>query len=461
MLQTQVIACNISAKQLLNVLCQALSNQPGFAVVRAPLDSTAQSQDSAACSLVYFETRAKLVARANKIDFEQFSSATTPLRIKHDRAAWASALDAFIDRFGLAHRDVSHPAPILAAITYEAGTTLEQIAPLPPETELACAFAYSSVLILPDDTSKPIQRVCFEHMRSSQTQFTQWINALTDQPQTAARSSSARKFIEELPLSDYTQRVETIKAAIVEGKVYQVNLTQRIRLSSDMTCGQRIYALFSHNPARHALALRLDDSRLILSASPELFLSRSEDRVISEPIKGTCKRHSDPQTDTELRNELLQSEKDHAELAMIVDLIRNDLSRVARSGSVKVEAHRELMTLPYVYHLFSRVCANVPSASKLSQLLAATFPCGSITGAPKIAAMQMIHALERSARGYYCGALGYIKNHRFFSLNVAIRSGLLDREEFTFGVGGGVVFDSQAVSEHAECMAKAQVFLAN
>ena len=466
MQQIRTLDCKIPTSTLLRALTSELSAAPGFALVRAAPGYGDCHPACAACTLVYLEPHAKLLAKVDSIQTDNLVNSTSQFINGNFSDTWSNYLDQFIAQYGIDHDCEDLPAPILAAITYEAGTTFERIAALAPQTELACAYAYARVLVLPDDQSKPLLLACFQPMRHSDDEFVAWLEQISKQkpPCAAAPNAAAiesRNFSAELPLNTYIENVEIIRGAITRGEVYQVNLTQRIQIAAPTNDYRRIISIFDREPANHAFVLRIDHQRIILSASPELFLTRQDERIVSEPIKGTCRRHEDKLRDAELCAALLESEKDHAELAMIVDLIRNDLARVALKGSVTVEAHRELMKLPYVYHLFSRVTARVSAQVKLSQILGATFPCGSITGAPKIAAMQMINRLEKSARGYYCGALGYIKNQRCFSLNVAIRSGVVSPEGFTFGVGGGVVFDSEGAAEHAECIAKAQVFLRN
>ena len=457
--QIHRLNCNIPTNSLLSALIYTLGSQPGFAVVRAASGFGEPHQLATDCTLVYLEPHAKLCARVDSYQVDDLIAATSTTTPASTLTSWSDALDQFIARHQTEQHAARLPAAILVAITYEAGTTFEHIIDLPAQTELACAFAYASVLVLPDDQSKPPLRVCFNQNTRSCAEFDAWLHQISTNLPPPIDTSEESEFYQELPLPAYVQGVEAIKHAIKNGEVYQVNLTQRIKIAAPSNANCLITSIFNQNPASHAFVLRLDSSRLIISASPELFIARQGDRIVSEPIKGTCKRSDDQQRDNELWATLMESEKDQAELAMIVDLIRNDMGRLAVADSVRVEKHAALMTLPYVYHLYSRVVASVPPQTTLSQILAATFPCGSITGAPKIAAMQMIAHLERSARGYYCGALGYIRNHSDFSLNVAIRSGLLTSDGFTFGAGGGVVYDSDGDSEYAECMAKAKVFL--
>ncbi len=174
-------------------------------------------------------------------------------------------------------------------------------------------------------------------------------------------------------------------------------------------------------------------------------------------MKGTAPRHTDPALDHQYGQDLLHSEKNRAENLMIVDLLRNDLGRLATPGSVQVEALFSLERYPSVWTLTSTITAQLPG-STLEELLRALFPCGSITGAPKIAAMKKIRELESTARGIYCGSVGWLAPNGDCSLNVAIRTLVIQQDgSGIFGVGGGIVYDSDPELEWQECLWKARI----
>lgn len=374
---------------------------------------------------------------------------------------WAEQLDNFISQHQVESETTNVPR-ILCALTYEAGTTFESISMLAPETELALALCYQEVIIIPDEADRRAILVSFDANLQSLNSLTAWLSDLCSSfVQNEENCKETLKFVQEFKGQLYAQKVEQIKESICAGDVYQVNFTQRIKVSAGFDIAKKLKDVFLTSKPNHAFAIKTNPDRFILSASPELFLKREGNIVISEPIKGTIARSIDPEVDASALTELMNSSKDHAELAMIVDLLRNDLGRCAEVGGVKVTKECEILTLPYVHHLYSQISAEIPSKTLLSELLRATFPSGSITGAPKIAAMKMISQMERSARGYYCGAIGYLCSHTEFTLNVAIRSGEVLGDTFVFGVGGGVVYDSLGESEYAECMAKARIFLGN
>jgi anthranilate/para-aminobenzoate synthase component I len=250
---------------------------------------------------------------------------------------------------------------------------------------------------------------------------------------------------------------------IAAGDIFQANVTQP--LTAGFAGSSRELAVAALRAARpwHGGYLELPGGRAILSLSPELFLdhdARSR-HVVTRPIKGTRPATDDP-------GDLLRSEKDAAELTMIVDLMRNDLGRVAEYGSVRVAEPRCIETHPTVHHGTAEITARLRPDAGLIDLLRATFPAGSITGAPKIRAMQVIEALEARERGPYCGSIGFFSACGRSVLNVAIRTlalrgdrprgcAALDGGEATYGVGGGIVADSIPEAEYEECLTKAKV----
>lgn len=192
--------------------------------------------------------------------------------------------------------------------------------------------------------------------------------------------------------------------------------------------------------------------REIISHSPELFLNQRGRQVVSEPIKGTRRRV--PGHEAAVRTELLQAGKDNAELAMIVDLVRNDLGRIATPGTVHVRDRLAVMDLPYVHHLYAAVTAELLPGHNLPDLLAAAFPAGSITGAPKIKAMEILQELEVAERGPYCGSIGWWGSDAC-CLSVAIRTMVVEQGTVRFDAGGGIVADSDPAAEWQEVLAKA------
>lgn len=275
-----------------------------------------------------------------------------------------------------------------------------------------------------------------------------------DQPaQEQAVCLTASPLIEK---NRYLSHIENVRASIGCGDLYQTNYTMRIKVETPASGLDLYKSIAVRHPVAHAAYIE-DGQRTILSFSPELFFARSGTKLTVRPMKGTAPRHADPALDAQSGQELVRSEKNRAENLMIVDLLRNDLGRIATPGSVKVEALFSLEGYPSVWALTSTITAQAPGKS-LEELLRALFPCGSITGAPKIAAMQKIRELENSRRGIYCGSVGWLAPNGDCSLNVAIRTiEMRDGGTGIFGVGGGIVYDSDPDQEWEECLWKARV----
>lgn len=254
----------------------------------------------------------------------------------------------------------------------------------------------------------------------------------------------------------YLTSVRTVRELIAAGETYQVNYTIRLRsrfsgdplgLFSDLVRAQR---------ADHAAYLDLGD-RAICSASPELFIRREGRRLTSRPMKGTIGRHPDPEFDALAATHLSNSEKDLAENTMIVDMVRNDLSRIADRGSVTVPNLHTVETYPTLHTMTSTVVAD--SDADLNTLFEALFPAASITGAPKVRTTELIEALEGDGRGIYTGSIGALAPDGTLEFNIAIRTVWIDRERGTaeYGVGGGIVWDSDPAEEWQEIEHKSRV----
>ncbi len=258
---------------------------------------------------------------------------------------------------------------------------------------------------------------------------------------------------------DYERIVARALEYIRAGDIYQVNLAQRFVIEPVPDAAEIFERLQEVNPAPYAALIRWDD-RAVISASPELLLECRRGRLRTCPIKGTRPRTGDPRLDRAAIDELLSSEKETAELTMIVDLHRNDLGRVCRVGSVRVASARRLEAHPTVYHTVAEVTGELRAGCDAIDALAACFPAGSVTGVPKIRAMQIIDELEPVARGAYCGAIGHLGLDGDATFNVAIRTLQLAGTRATLYVGGGIVAESDPVAEYAETLAKARGILA-
>ena len=261
---------------------------------------------------------------------------------------------------------------------------------------------------------------------------------------------------------EYQQAVARCIEYIAAGDIFQVNLSQRFAVD-DAPPSLAIYrALRRRNPAWYSAYLSFDAAGrqgAVISSSPELFLRLRGDSVVTRPIKGTRPRVGDEAADAAAAAELLASEKDNAELAMIIDLLRNDLGRVCRFGSVRVTEPRRLETHPTVFHLVGTVEGRLRSDVGPAELLRATFPGGSITGAPKIRAMEIIDEIEPVARGPYTGCIGWVGVDGSCEWNIVIRTVVADGSRAMVQAGGGIVADSLPSAEYAETLDKARALL--
>jgi para-aminobenzoate synthetase component 1 len=263
----------------------------------------------------------------------------------------------------------------------------------------------------------------------------------------------------EVERTAYERSVRRALEYIAAGDIYQVNLAQRLRIEGvgdPLAAYARVREV---NPAPYAALLRWD-AGAVLSHSPELFLRVRGREVLTSPIKGTRPRVGDRGLDDARQAELLASAKERAELAMIVDLHRNDLGRVCRYGSVRVVQPRRLEAHPTVFHTVADIVGELAPGADALALLAACFPAGSITGVPKIRAMQIIDELEPVARGAYTGAVGVLGLDGQMTFNVAIRTLQVRGSTATLYVGGGIVADSDPAAEYEETLAKGRGIIA-
>jgi para-aminobenzoate synthetase / 4-amino-4-deoxychorismate lyase len=258
-----------------------------------------------------------------------------------------------------------------------------------------------------------------------------------------------------VPRDTYNAAIDQIKNHIVNGRTYQVNYTMRLQTGFDAD-PWNFFLHLAQTQNNHAAYI--DTGRFVIaSASPELFFQLDGDTITGRPMKGTVKRGRTTTEDKEQAEWLRRSEKNRAENVMIVDMIRNDLGRIAKVGSVHVPELFTTEKYPTLWQMTSTVKAT--TSASVTNIFKALFPCASITGAPKVSTMRIISELETTPRKIYTGSIGYIAPNRKATFNVAIRTALIDRETQTaeYGVGGGIVWDSTSTDEYAEALLKARV----
>ena len=257
---------------------------------------------------------------------------------------------------------------------------------------------------------------------------------------------------------EYKQAVDRMIRYIIEGDIYIANMTQQLTVKSDKVPLDVFYDLRENNPSPFGGYFDYGDFQIVC-ASPERFLKMQKGHVNTRPIKGTRKRGETPEEDMLMRTELENSEKDKSELLMIVDLERNDLNRVCRPGSVKVTELFSVEEYATVFHLVSDIEGDLEESKNVMDLLEAAFPGGSITGAPKYRAMEIIDELENNKRNLYTGSIGYLTLDGGCDFNIVIRTALHKDGKYYLGVGGGITAESDLEFEYEETLQKAKAVL--
>ncbi|MEO1712512.1 MAG: chorismate-binding protein [Bacteroidota bacterium] len=306
-------------------------------------------------------------------------------------------------------------------------------------------------------------RARIHSIRQSPTQVWASIQAIlqSEQGPSSPVLEGEAKLKARLSKKEYLETIQHIREHIIEGDIYEMNFCQEFYLEEVKLNPTRAFErLNAIGQAPFSSYFRVDD-QYILCASPERFLAKRGKQIISQPIKGTRPRHADPVIDQSYAEQLLQSEKDRAENVMIVDLVRNDFARSCQPGSVQVEELFGIYSFELVHQMISTVTGTLRPEVSFLKALKAAFPMGSMTGAPKVMTMQLIEQYERSRRGVYSGAIGYIRPDGDADFNVVIRSLLYNasKQYLSFQVGGAIVYDSQPEEEYTECLVKAKGLL--
>jgi para-aminobenzoate synthetase component 1 len=279
----------------------------------------------------------------------------------------------------------------------------------------------------------------------------QWLCSQQSEPQQDFTLTS--RWQANMTRQQYGEKFQRIQQYLRSGDCYQINLTQRFSADYQGDEWQAFQQLSASNRAPFSAFLRLPDNA-VLSVSPERFLWLENQQIQTRPIKGTLPRLADAEQDAQQAQRLANSAKDRAENLMIVDLLRNDVGRVAEPGSVKVPELFVVEPFPAVHHLVSTITALLPERTPATELLRACFPGGSITGAPKVRAMEIIEELEPQRRNAYCGSIGYISACGTMDTNITIRTLFTESGRIYCSAGGGIVADSQEQAEYQETFDK-------
>lgn len=377
-------------------------------------------------------------------------------------------LDERLERFRVpSQTNMAFAGACIASFSYDLSRRfqrLRSIAPLSLIREPYAVLAFYDTLVVHDYLNETTKVVgCAGEARLEEFQKALVAAARSSRISRSENPSPMRAAASDFTRDEYIQAVLRIKEHIAAGDIYQANLTQQISVPLGAAQPEQVFlTLRRTHPASFAAFLRRDKD-VVISASPERFLRveiRGNERVVEAwPIKGTRPRGRDLEEDARLREELAQSEKDHAENIMIVDLLRNDLGRVCRYGTVTVPELFTIQEHPTLFHLVSKVRGLLREDVTAASLLRATFPCGSITGAPKLRAMEILDEIERAPRGLSMGAIGYLSFDGSIDLSVAIRTMTVRDRLARFNVGGGLVADSQPEEEYEESLTKARALL--
>jgi para-aminobenzoate synthetase component 1 len=388
--------------------------------------------------------------------------------VQHLKGNPLDYLEQYLDKYQIAQKEAQLPClgGAIGYLSYDLGRSIEKIPNKAvddlqlPESLLGF---YDVILIydhlqskafiistgLPDTDIASRQRRAQERLAEFKTWLAVEVHLLQNAPKVQKSSEPASNFTHE----GYIRAVEKARQYIIDGDIFEVNLSQRYNAEVNIPAFELYRRLRSINPAPFAAYLNFNEVKVV-GSSPERFLSSRGDKVETRPIKGTIRRGQTPQEDAENAGWLLASRKDRAENMMIVDLERNDLGRVCRYGSVKVTELAILETFPTVFHLTSTVVGQLREGVSRADLLKATFPGGSITGAPKIRSMEIIDELEPTRRSVYCGSMGYFSFSGDLDLNICIRTFLLKGSRVYFQLGGAVVYDSDPEAEYQETLDK-------
>ena len=285
------------------------------------------------------------------------------------------------------------------------------------------------------------------------------IETLISKPKDAAVLSLQETCKARWSKAQYAEAFHQVQEYIKAGDCYQINLTQEFTTQAEGTLLSTAQEFWDLTQAPYSGYLRLENFEL-LSCSPELFINFEEHRkIVTKPIKGTMPRYADPILDEQSKQALINSKKDQAENVMIVDLLRNDLSVYAKTGSVKTPKLFNIESFNQVHHMVSEIEASLKEDVNPFDVLMSALPGGSITGAPKIRAMQIIHELEDAPRGAYCGSMGYFDSMGMGSWNILIRSIQKFQNELSVWAGGGITIASDCDAEYQECFDKVEALL--
>ncbi|MEW5948823.1 MAG: aminodeoxychorismate synthase component I [Thermodesulfobacteriota bacterium] len=322
---------------------------------------------------------------------------------------------------------------------------------------------FPGIILVHDRIEQNYRLVTIEHqlpgkeVEKSQQKIEKFQNKIRAARLETTSPPSTSPFASNFTHESYVSAIKRVREYIRQGDIYQVNLSQRFTFEVDGPPYSFFRALFADNPAPFYAYLNCGDF-CVLSTSPERFIRREGSYIETRPIKGTRPRGKDRAEDERMKKELLESPKEDAELSMIVDLLRNDLGKMCLPGTVQVKEHKRVEAYQNVFHLVSTVTGMLRRDCTQTDVLRAVFPGGSITGCPKIRAMEIIEELEPAKRGIYTGSIGYVSLHDTMNLSIAIRTAVYKDRRIYLSVGGGIVYNSDPEKEYQETLHKGETF---
>ena len=407
-----------------------------------------------------FDILTALPNRLLKVDTQEFDSLMPD---NQDKSAISKIRETLAELTPVeTNEDIPFCGGLIGYLTYESNHAKQGIARRDgAKTPQVLMGLYSWAIIL-DHLKKAAQLIfhpdCPAEIKISVSELIIQNNTPRERQNTKQEFQLQQAFQASQSESEYRQKIETIINYLKAGDCYQVNLAQHFSAKYQGHCAQAYIKLRNLTPTPHSAYLGFNNAE-VLSLSPERFVQVRGNQVETWPIKGTAPRSENPALDAQLGRQLSDSEKNRAENLMIVDLMRNDLSICCKPGSIRVPGLYELHSFPTVHHLVSRVNGELKDGLDALSILDHCLPGGSITGAPKKRAMQIIQELEKRDRGVYCGCIGYLSSCGSMDTNIAIRTLQADGEKLHAWGGGGIVVDSNPESEYQETLDKIRPLL--
>jgi para-aminobenzoate synthetase component 1 len=441
-------------------LYKKLSSKKGFIF----LDSSMVNRKLGRFSVFVFEPFMEFISKGKQITVinnnKKLINKTDPFK----------TLNIYIEKYKTNFKDKRIPfiSGAVGYISYETANILEKLPEIKENIinmpDMHFGFYNKSIIfdniknkVYITITSIPYRNKSEKHLLKKVSEIKELIKADFKNEEMEYKKDNI-KLVSNFTREEYIKKVKRVKEYIKDGDIYQVNLSQRFSCKTDIKPHDLYLRLRINNMAPFCAYLNLGDV-FVLSTSPERFIKLENGFIETRPIKGTRKRGMSKKEDKILRSELLKSSKDRAELTMIVDLERNDIGKVSKFGSVKVEKLFSIENYMTVIHMVSKITGVLKKSLNIIDLLKATFPGGSITGAPKIRSMEIINELETCSRNVYTGCIGYIDFNGNSDFNIAIRTIIMKDNTLIFNVGGGIVADSVPEDEYQETIHKGKAII--